>query len=43
VTDPLTAIDAERKLSIVGNDELAPIGARVRDRLGRVIERAARR
>ena len=35
--------DAERMLSIVGNDQLAPIAARVRDKLARVIDRAAER
>jgi uncharacterized protein (DUF302 family) len=39
----IAAIDAERMLSIVGNDDLAPIAAQVRDKLGRVIERAAQR
>ena len=39
----ISAIDAERMLSIVGNDDLAPIAAQVRDKLGRVIERAAHR
>jgi uncharacterized protein (DUF302 family) len=42
-TTHIAAIDAERMLSIVGNDELAPIAAQVRDKLGRVIERAAQR
>jgi uncharacterized protein (DUF302 family) len=37
----IAAIDAERMLTIVGNDQLAPIAARVRDKLARVIERAA--
>jgi uncharacterized protein (DUF302 family) len=41
-TTHMAAIDAERMLSIVGNDELAPIAAQVRDKLRRVIERAAR-
>ena len=36
----IAAIDAERMLSIVGNDELAPVAAQVRDKLARVIERA---
>ncbi|HEX6663568.1 MAG TPA: DUF302 domain-containing protein [Gaiellaceae bacterium] len=39
----IAAIDAERMLSIVGNDDLAPVAAQVRDKLGRVIERAAQR
>jgi uncharacterized protein (DUF302 family) len=42
-TTHIAAIDAERMLSIVGNDELAPIAAQVRDKLGRVIERATQR
>ncbi len=37
----ISAIDAERMLSIVGNDELAAIAAEVRDRLAAVVERAA--
>lgn len=37
----ISAIDAERMLSIVGNDELAPIAARVRAKLAAVVERAA--
>jgi uncharacterized protein (DUF302 family) len=37
----IAAIDAEQMLSIVGNDELAPIAAEVRERLGGVVERAA--
>jgi uncharacterized protein (DUF302 family) len=36
----ISAIDAERMLSIVGNDELAPIAAQVRDKLAHVIERS---
>jgi uncharacterized protein (DUF302 family) len=39
----IAAIDAERMLSIVGNDDLAPLAAQVRDKLGRVIERATQR
>jgi uncharacterized protein (DUF302 family) len=39
----IAAIDAERMLSIVANDQLAPIAAQVRDKLARVIERAAER
>jgi uncharacterized protein (DUF302 family) len=38
----IAAIDPERMLSIVHNDELAPVAAEVRERLGRVVERAAR-
>jgi uncharacterized protein (DUF302 family) len=38
----ISAIDAERMLSIVGNDELAPIAAQVREKLAAVVERAAR-
>ena len=41
-TTHIAAIDAERMLSIVGNDELAPVAAQVRDKLARVVERAAR-
>ena len=37
----ISAIDAERMLAIVGNDELAPVAAQVRDKLARVVERAA--
>ena len=37
----IAAIDAERMLSIVGNDDLAPVAAQVRDKLLRVVERAA--
>jgi uncharacterized protein (DUF302 family) len=36
----ISAIDAERMLSIVGNDELAPVAAQVRDKLAAVVERA---
>ena len=39
-TTHIAAVDAERMLSIVGNDDLAPIAAQVRDKLARVIERA---
>jgi uncharacterized protein (DUF302 family) len=38
----ISAVDAERMLSIVGNDELAPVAADVRGKLARVVERAAR-
>ncbi len=41
-TTHIAAIDAERMLSIVGNDQLAPIAAQVREKLARVVERAAR-
>ena len=37
----ISAIDAERMLSIVGNDQLAPIATDVRGKLARVVERAA--
>jgi uncharacterized protein (DUF302 family) len=37
----ISAIDADRMLSIVGNDELGPIAARVRGKLAAVVERAA--
>jgi len=33
------AVDAERMLSIVGNEELAPVAAEVRARLAAVVER----
>ena len=36
----VSAIDAERMLSIVGRDELAPVAAEVRRRLAAVVERA---
>ena len=36
----ISAIDAERMLSIVGNDDLAPVAAAVRSKLARVVERA---
>jgi uncharacterized protein (DUF302 family) len=36
----IAAIDAERMLSIVGNDELAPVAAEVREKLAAVVERA---
>ena len=39
-TTHISAIDAERMLSIVGNDELAPIAAQVREKLANVIERS---
>jgi uncharacterized protein (DUF302 family) len=37
----ISAIDAERMLSIVDNDELAPIAMQVRDKLARVLDHAA--
>jgi len=37
----VAAIDPERMLSIVGNDELAEVAFEVRERLGRVVVRAA--
>ena len=37
----ISAIDAERMLSVVGNDELAPIAAQVREKLAAVVERAS--
>ena len=36
----VSAVDAERMLSIVGNDELKPVAAEVRQRLASVVERA---
>jgi uncharacterized protein (DUF302 family) len=39
----VSAIDAERMLSIVGSDALAPIAAEVRRRLATVVERASSR
>jgi uncharacterized protein (DUF302 family) len=38
----ISAIDAERMLSIVGNERLAPIAADVKRRLGDVVARVAR-
>lgn len=38
----ISAIDPEKMLSIVGNEELAPVAEQVRDKLGAVIERATR-
>ena len=35
----VSAVDAERMLSIVGRDDLAPVAAEVRSRLGRVVEK----
>jgi uncharacterized protein (DUF302 family) len=40
-TTHISAIDAEQMLSIVGNDELQPISAQVRDKLAAVVERTA--
>ena len=40
-TTHISAIDAERMLSIVDNDQLAPIAAQVRERLASVVERAS--
>ena len=42
-TTHISAIDAERMLSIVENGDLAPIAAEVRAKLAAVVERAARR
>ena len=39
----ISAIDAERMLSIVGNDELEPVAAQVRDKLAAVVDRAGHR
>jgi uncharacterized protein (DUF302 family) len=38
----ISAIDAERMLSIVDNPELAPVAAQVRRKLAAVVERAAK-
>jgi uncharacterized protein (DUF302 family) len=40
-TTHISAIDADRMLSIVGNDRLAPIAAQVRDKLAAVVGRSA--
>ena len=37
----VSAVDAERMLSIVGNDELVPVATEVRDRLARVVGRVS--
>ena len=37
----ISAIDAERMLSIVGNDSLASVAAEVRNKLANVVERAS--
>jgi uncharacterized protein (DUF302 family) len=39
----VSAVDAERMLSIVGNDELAPVAAEVRAKLALVVERSGAR
>jgi uncharacterized protein (DUF302 family) len=36
----ISAIDAERMLSIVGNDDLEPVAVQVRDKLASVVRRA---
>jgi uncharacterized protein (DUF302 family) len=41
-TTHIAAIDADRMLSLVANDQLAPIAAQVRDKLAHVVQRAAR-
>ena len=38
----ISAIDAERMLSIVGTEALTPVAAEVRNRLAAVVERAAK-
>jgi uncharacterized protein (DUF302 family) len=38
----VSAVDAERMLSIVGNEALAPVATEVRNRLAAVVERAAK-
>ncbi len=38
----ISAIDAERMLSIVGNEALLPVAAEVRNRLATVVDRATR-
>jgi uncharacterized protein (DUF302 family) len=40
-TTHIAAIDAERMLSIVGNDAVAPVASAVREKLAAVVERAA--
>jgi len=37
----IAAVDAERMLSLVGNDELTPLAADIRGRLASVVQRAA--
>jgi len=39
----ISAIDAERMLSIVENDELLSVARQVRDKLAAVVDRASRR
>lgn len=39
-TTHVSAVDAERMLSLVGNDAVAPIATEVRDRLAAAVERA---
>jgi len=39
----ISAIDAQRMLSIVGNDELLSVARQVRDKLAAVVDRASRR
>jgi uncharacterized protein (DUF302 family) len=41
-TTHISAIDADRMLSLVGNDELAPIAAVVREKLAAVVDRSRR-
>jgi uncharacterized protein (DUF302 family) len=38
----VAAVEPERMLTIVGNDELGPIAKRVREDLGRVVEEIAK-
>ena len=40
-TTHISAVDAERMLSIVGNDGLQPLAAQVREKLAAVVRRAA--
>ena len=40
-TTHVSAIDADRMLALVDNEELAPIATEVRDRLARVVDHAA--
>ena len=42
-TTHISAIDAERMLSLVENPELAPVAAQVRNKLAHVVERASSR
>lgn len=41
-TTHISAIDAERMLSLVDNPALGPISVDIRERLGRVVDRSAR-